>query len=57
MRMDPREYKLMTYAGIVVICAGFAALLAGATLSGSVAVGTGSLLILSAIVGSWWNSD
>jgi hypothetical protein len=55
--MDPREYKLMTYTGVAVISAGFAAMLAGAMLSGSVAISTGSLLILSAIVGSWWNSD
>ncbi|HEY0847311.1 MAG TPA: hypothetical protein VGE12_18225 [Noviherbaspirillum sp.] len=55
--MDSREYKLMTYTGIVVICAGLAALLAGAMLAGSIAIGTGTLLVLSAIVGSWWNSD
>lgn len=55
--MDSREYKLMTYTGITVISTGFAALFAGAILSGSVAIGTGSLLVLSAIVGSWWNSD
>lgn len=55
--MDSREYKLMAYTGIAVINAGFAALLFGAILSGGVAIGTGSLLILAAVVGSWWNSD
>lgn len=55
--MDSREYKLMTLTGIVVVCAGFAALLTGATLSGSIAFGTGSMLVLSAIVGTWWNND
>lgn len=46
----------MTYTGAVMIATGFAAILGGAMLSGSVAVGTGSLLVFLAMISSWWNN-
>lgn len=54
--MNQREFSLMTYTGAVMIAIGFAAIFAGAMLSGSVAVGTGSLLVFLAMISSWWSN-
>jgi hypothetical protein len=47
----------MAYSGMAAVVAGFVAFFADLIFLGSAAIGGGSLLIMSAIVGAWWNDE
>lgn len=54
-RMNLLDYKLMRYAGIALMSVGGMALYFDVLAPGTLAIGTGALIILASVVGAWWN--
>ena len=55
--MSHKEYKFLAAAGVLVGTVGGAAMLADAKAGGAVAVGTGIVLVVAAVVGFLWNDQ
>ncbi|WP_158597958.1 hypothetical protein [Noviherbaspirillum saxi] len=51
--MEQSEYRLMQLVGGVVLCGGFGALAADATLAAMISLIVGVLILSAGVIGSW----